>query len=115
MFFDFWSWLLVIIIVAVIFYANKLPQLKEQAEEQLQKGKVLLEKSKKELEAKAVVLAEKAKEKQKAEAEKKAEEKQKTEAFEEESEITVEDLEFMPKENKETVSEENKKQEEKSE
>ena len=63
MLFGFWSWVLVVIIVAVIFYANKLPQLKEQAEEKLKEGKVLLEKSKKDLEAKAIVLAEKAKDK----------------------------------------------------
>ena len=98
MFLDFWSWVLVVIVVAAIFYANSLPQLKEQAKEKFKEGKILLEKSKKELEAKATVITEKAKEKQKAEAEKKAEEKQKTNSFEEETEITVEDLEFMPKE-----------------
>jgi len=96
MFLDFWSWVLVVIIVAAIFYANSLPKLKEQAKEKFKEGKILLEKSKKELEAKAIVIAEKAKEKQRIE------NKEKTnttdETLEEEKEITIEDLEFMPKE-----------------
>ena len=105
MLFGFWSWVLVVIIVAVIFYANKLPQLKEQAEEKLKEGKVLLEKSKKELEAKAIVLAEKAKEKQKASAQTK--EKKNPEITEEgNEEITLEDLDFMPKEEKKSDREE---------
>ena len=62
-------------------------------EEKQKEGKVLLEKSKKELEAKTSVLAEKAKQKKTTvKVEKKAPE------FEEEGEITAEDLEFMPKE-----------------
>ena len=100
MFFGFWSWVLVAIIVAVIFYANKLPQLKEQAEEKLKEGKTLLEKSKKELEAKTVLLAEKAKEKQKTAT--KSKKAKKIDVFEEEAEITVEDLDFMPKETSKT-------------
>jgi len=93
MFLGFWSWVLVVLIVAAIFYANQLPQIKAQAEEKLKEGKVLLEKSKKELEAKTSVLAEKAKQKKTTvKVEKKAPE------FEEEGEITAEDLEFMPKE-----------------
>ena len=90
MFVGFWSWVLVIIIVAAIFYANKLPQLRQQAG-------VLFEKSKKELEAKAAVLAEKAKEKQQAV---KAKSAPIETVVEEKTEITSEDLEFMPKETK---------------
>ena len=97
MFFGFWSWFLVVIVVAAIFYANKLPQLRKQAEEKIkigvQEGKVLWEKSSKELAAKTAVLAEKAKEK--------AEQNQAkgtTAAAEEKTEITAEDLAFMPTE-----------------
>ena len=112
MLFGFWSWVLVVIIVAVIFYANKLPQLKEQAEEKLKEGKVLLEKSKKELEAKAVVLAEKAKEKQKASAQTKEKNLPAT-TEEEKEEITLEDLDFMPKEEKEADNSESEVTEDK--
>ena len=112
MLFGFWSWVLVVIIVAVIFYANKLPQLKEQAEEKLKEGKVLLEKSKKELEAKAVVLAEKAKEKQKASAQTKEKNTPAT-TEEEKEEITLEDLDFMPKEEKKTDNSESEVTEDK--
>ena len=112
MLFGFWSWVLVVIIVAVIFYANKLPQLKEQAEEKLKEGKVLLEKSKKELEAKAVVLAEKAKEKQKASTQTK-EKKTPVTTEEEKEEITLEDLDFMPKEEKKTDNSESEVTEDK--
>ncbi len=103
MFLGFWSWVLVVIVVAAIFYANKLPQLRQQAEEKIKigvkEGKVLWEKSSKELAAKTAVLAEKAKEK--------AEQKQgknTTEATEEKTEITAEDLAFMPKETEKKAS-----------
>lgn len=95
MLYGFWSWVLVILVVAAIFYANRLPQLRKQAEEKLKQGKdlgkILLEKSKKELETKTAILAEKTKEKQKSQ-------KSKTKPVAEETkEITTEDLEFMPK------------------
>ena len=103
MFLGFWSWVLVVIVVAAIFYANKLPQLRQQAEEKIKigvkEGKVLWEKSSKELAAKTAVLAEKAKEK--------AEQKQgknTTEPVEEKTEITAEDLAFMPKETEKKAS-----------
>ena len=103
MFFGFWSWVLVVIVVVAIFYANKLPQLRQQAEEKIKigvkEGKVLWEKSSKELAAKTAVLAEKAKEK--------AEQKQgknTTEPVEEKTEITAEDLAFMPKETEKKAS-----------
>ena len=108
MFFGFWSWVLVVIVVAAIFYANKLPQLRQQAEEKIkigvQEGKVLWEKSSKELAAKTAVLAEKAKEK--------AEQKQgkdTTEAMVEKTEITAEDLAFMPTETEKKASKDAKK------
>ena len=103
MFLGFWSWVLVVIVVAAIFYANKLPQLRQQAEEKIKigvkEGKVLWEKSSKELAAKTAVLAEKAKEK--------AEQKQgknTTEPVAEKTEITAEDLAFMPKETEKKAS-----------
>lgn len=97
MLFGFWSWVLVALIVFVIFYANKMPEFKAQAEQKLKEGKVLLDKSRKELEAKAAVLTEKAKEKQK-EVQKMAQEKRQKnkEIFDEEKEITTKDLAFMP-------------------
>ena len=105
MLFGFWSWVLVIVIVGIIFYANKLPQLRKQAEEKLKEGKIMLEKSKKELEAKASVLTEKAKEKQQA---LKSVATKKTSLSDEEKEITIEDLAFMPKEETKNVPAENK-------
>ncbi len=101
MLFGFWSWVPVVLIVLAIFYANKLPELRRQAEEKLKEGKVILEKSKKELEVKAAVMAEKAKEKQKK-VKQKASEAKKEDNFglEEEEEITVEDLSFMPTDEK---------------
>ncbi len=96
MFFGLWSWILVIIVVAAIFYANRLPELRKKAEEKFEESKILFEKSKKELEAKASKLAEKAKEKQAS----KAKNNEQLESDDSEKEITVEDLEFMPKETK---------------
>lgn len=96
MFFGLWSWILVIIVVATIFYANRLPELRKKAEEKFEESKILFEKSKKELEAKASILAEKAKEKQAS----KAKNNEQLESDDSEKEITVEDLEFMPKETK---------------
>lgn len=102
MLFGFWSWVLVVLIVAIIFYANKLPQLRQQAEQKFKEGKVLFEKSKKELESKANILAEKAKEKQNTI--KAAKAKKQTEISDEEKEITIEDLAFMPTEDKDKNS-----------
>ena len=92
-----WSWVLVILVIGGIFYANRLPQLREQAEKKLQEGKSLYEKSRKELEAKANIL----KEKQKA-AQQKIKDKAKAKAdaaaaLDGDQEITIDDLAFMPK------------------
>ena len=101
MLFGFWSWVPVVLIVFLIFYANKLPEIRKQAEIKLKEGKVLLEKSKKELEVKASVIAEKAKEKQKKVKEKaSASKKDDNFGMEEEAEITVDDLNFMPTDTK---------------
>ena len=48
----FWSWVLVIIGVAVIFYAGKLPELQKVAENKLKQGIDAVQKGKKELEQK---------------------------------------------------------------
>ena len=53
MFSGFWGWFLVVVIVAVIFGAGKLPDLKVQAEEKLKLLASAAEKGKKELEAKS--------------------------------------------------------------
>ena len=95
MLFGMWSWILVILLVAVIFYANKLPELRAEAEKKLQEGKVLYEKSRKELEAKANVLKEKQQEVQKKIKAKNQNKKSST-ADDEDKEITIEDLAFMP-------------------
>ncbi len=55
---DFWCWVLIIIVLAAIFGAGKLPDLKKEAEEKLKLGMAALEKGKEELNKK---LAEKAK------------------------------------------------------
>ncbi len=89
----FWGWALVIIIVAVIFNASKLPQLKEEAELRLKEGKNLLNKSKKELENKAIQLAEKAKEAKEAK-EKQASAKKVDFSLDDSEEITADDLKF---------------------
>ncbi len=52
MFSGFWGWFLVVVIVAVIFGAGKLPELKEQAQDKLKLLAQAAEKGKKELEAK---------------------------------------------------------------
>ncbi len=52
MFSGFWGWFLVVVIVAVIFGAGRLPELKEQAQDKLKLLAQAAEKGKKELEAK---------------------------------------------------------------
>lgn len=89
----FWGWALVVVIVAVIFSAGKLPQLKEEAELRLKEGKKLLDKSKKELENKAIQLAEKAKEVKEAK-EKQAAVKKTEFSLDDSEEITADDLKF---------------------
>lgn len=100
MLFGFWSWVPVVLIVLAIFYANRLPELRKQAEEKLKVGKVILEKSKKELETKATVMAEKAKEKQKQAKAKSSQAKKKDDFGMVDEEITMDDLNFMPTEDK---------------
>lgn len=103
MLFGIWTWIPVVIIVFVIFYANRLPEMKKQAEEKLKEGKILFEEKKNELTIKAAEVAEKAKEKQKKIAEEKAAKEKKAKALElneEEAEITKDDLAFMPTEDK---------------
>ncbi len=69
---DFWCWVLIIIVIAAIFGAGKLPDLKKEMEEKVKLGMAALEKGKEELNKK---LAEKAKtDKITAKKEKKAEE-----------------------------------------
>lgn len=52
MFSGFWGWFFVVLIVGAIFYANKLPDLRKEAEEKMKLGLAALEKGKKELEKK---------------------------------------------------------------
>ena len=104
-----WSWILVILIVGVIFYANKLPELRAEAEKKIQEGKILYEKSRKELEAKANVLKEKQKETQQKIKEKAKAKATAEAALDEEQEITIDDLAFMPK--KEDEKKDNDKKE----
>lgn len=52
MFSGFWGWFLVVVIVAVIFGAGRLPELKNIAEEKLKRGLDAVQKGKQELEAK---------------------------------------------------------------
>lgn len=52
MFSGFWGWFLVVVIVAVIFGAGRLPELKNIAEEKLKQGLDAVQKGKQELEAK---------------------------------------------------------------
>ncbi len=52
MFSGFWGWFLVVVIVAVIFGAGRLPELKEQAQDKLKLLAQAAEKGKKELTAK---------------------------------------------------------------
>lgn len=55
---DFWCWVLIIIVLAAIFGAGKLPELRKEAEEKLKLGMAALEKGKEEINKR---LAEKAK------------------------------------------------------
>lgn len=102
MIFGFWSWVPVVIIVFLIFYANRLPEMRKQAEEKLKEGKALLEKGKKELEAKANDVKQKAKEKQEAREKEKAEKEKVQKAMELDADeaISEEDLAFMPTQEK---------------
>ena len=52
MFSAFWGWFLVVVIVALIFRAGRLPELKNIAEEKLKQGLDAVQKGKQELEAK---------------------------------------------------------------
>lgn len=61
MFSGFWGWFLVVVIVAVIFGAGKLPDLQKEAEEKLKLGLAALEKGKEELNKKLAEKAQKAK------------------------------------------------------
>ncbi len=61
MFSGFWGWFLVVVIVAVIFGAGKLPELRKEAEEKLKLGMAVLEKSKEELNKKIAEKAQKTK------------------------------------------------------
>ena len=64
----FWIWVLAIILVAVIFAANKLPELQQQAKEKIKSGAEAVKKSQKELQEK---INKKVEEKKKSAAEKK--------------------------------------------
>ncbi|MBR1605816.1 MAG: hypothetical protein IJ660_06910 [Alphaproteobacteria bacterium] len=104
MLFGIWSWILVILIIGAAFYANKLPELRKQAEKKFQEGKVLYEKSRKEFETKATVLKEKHQAIQQKIKEKNKEKKT-LDVEDDEKEITIDDLAFMPEQqnkNKET-------------
>lgn len=52
MFSGFWGWFLVVVIVAAIFGAGKLPELKKIAEDKLKVGLDAVQKGKKDIEAK---------------------------------------------------------------
>lgn len=52
MFSGFWGWFLVVVIVAAIFGAGKLPELKKVAEDKLKVGLDAVQKGKKDIEAK---------------------------------------------------------------
>ena len=73
MFSGFWGWFLVVVIVAAIFGAGKLPELKKIAEDKLKLGMDVVQKGKKEIEAK-LNEAKKHKEETKKEEENKPEE-----------------------------------------
>lgn len=60
MFSGFWGWFFVVLIVGAIFYANKLPDLRKEAEEKMKLGLAALEKGKKELERKVAEKSKKA-------------------------------------------------------
>lgn len=58
MFDSFWDWFLVAVVVAGIFYANRLPELKELAKEKLKPAQQMLEKGKAELDKKVAQVKE---------------------------------------------------------
>lgn len=64
---DFWCWVLIIIVIAAIFGAGKLPDLRKEAEEKLKLGMAALEKGKEEINKR---LAEKAKKENNSESKK---------------------------------------------
>ena len=68
MLFGFWSWVLVILAVVAVFMAHRLPELREQAKEQLKSSAVALKKGKNDLQEK---INKKVKEKKQAAEEKK--------------------------------------------
>lgn len=84
MLFGFWSWVLVIIIVAGIFMAHRLPELQQQAKEQLKSGAEALKKGQQDLQEK---INKKVQETKKA-----AEEKKKAKAAEKEDDDDEEEL-----------------------
>ena len=84
MLFGFWSWVLVIIAVTVIFVAHRLPELHQQAKEQLKSGAEALKKSQQNLQEK---INKKVQETKKA-----AEEKKKAKAAEEDDDDDEEEL-----------------------
>ena len=81
MLFGFWIWVLAIIIVAVIFAANRLPELQQQAKEKFKSGAEAVKKGQKELQEK---INKKVEEKKKAAEEKKKAKKDDDEEDEEE-------------------------------
>ena len=68
MLFGFWSWVLVILVVCGIFLAHRLPELQQQAKEQLKTGAEALKKGQQDLQEK---INKKVKETKKAAEEKK--------------------------------------------
>lgn len=72
MFFGFWSWVLVALVVAAIFAANRLPELQKQAKEKLREGAEAVKKGQKELQEKLNKKAKEEEAKKKASAKKKA-------------------------------------------
>ena len=77
MLFGFWSWVLVIAIVALIFAANRLPDLQKQAKEKIKSGAEAVRKGQKELQEK---INQKVQEKKKAAEEKKKAQKEEDDA-----------------------------------
>lgn len=90
MFSGFWGWFLVVVIVAAIFGAGKLPELKTIAEEKLKLAVDEAKKKKVEVENKINEVKEQQKAAREQAAARKAEEARK----EENEEVTEEDLKF---------------------